>query len=154
MSYFGTVPDGRQNADPGAVAPLRLDPVGSAAAAARRYVADALHRLGHDDLIDSARLGVSELVTNACLHAASPCVVRVVPSGTTMRIEVSDDSSLVPVQSRRQGTAGTGRGLLLVEAAGRWGVDARTDGGPGKTVWFEPQSDLAPVELGSAEDSD
>jgi anti-sigma regulatory factor (Ser/Thr protein kinase) len=154
VPYFEIVPDGPEDADGGVIAPLRLDPVGAAAAAARRYVADVLARLGREDLVDSARLGVSELVTNACLHAASPCVVRVIPTGETMRIEVSDDSPLVPVQSRREGTAGTGRGLLLVEAAGRWGVDDRDDGAAGKTVWFEPQSELTGAELSPTDEPD
>lgn len=135
----------------GVPAPLRLDPVGAAAAAARRYIAEVLHGLGRDDLVESAQLGVSELVTNSCLHAATPCVVRVSSTASGVRIEVMDESPLVPERNRRRRTAATGRGLFLVEAAGRWGVDARADGSPGKLVWFEPSPELASVEL-SADD--
>jgi hypothetical protein len=126
--------------------PLRLDPVGAASAAARRYVADALRALGREDLIESGRVGVSELVTNACLHAATPFVVRVLRTGSGVRIEIMDESPLIPVQNRGRPTATTGRGLFLVEAAGRWGVDDRTDGAPGKVVWFEPHPELRDVE--------
>ena len=122
--------------------PLVLDPLASAVAAARRYVRRALAELGASALEESAELGVSEVVTNALLHARTACTVtvRAMPSGR-VRIEVSD-TSVVPVQQRRFGvSATTGRGLRLVESvSSAWGVDPHPEGsGPGKTVWFEPQ---------------
>jgi hypothetical protein len=89
----------------------------------------------------SAELGVSELVTNALLHArtAFSVIVQVVASGR-VRIAVSDSSDL-PVQSRHPGVgATTGRGLALVAAVSfDRGTDPRAAGEVGKTVWFEPR---------------
>lgn len=121
--------------------PLVLDPEANAVAAARRYVRRALADLHAQDLEESAELGVSELVTNALLHArtAFSLAVRSTPTGG-VRIEVSDSSPL-PAQQRRFGTsATTGRGLRLVEAVSHaWGIAPAPGGGPGKTVWFEPR---------------
>ncbi|NAZ87049.1 ATP-binding protein [Kineococcus sp. T90] len=123
--------------------PLVLDPAANAVAAARRYVRRALARLDAQELEESAELAVSELVTNALLHArtAFAITVRSTPAGR-VRIEVSDSSPLPP-QERRFGLgATTGRGLRLVEAvSGAWGIDPLEGERPGKTVWFEPRAD-------------
>ena len=134
--------------------PLVLESFASAVAAARRYVREALRRLGAEEVEDSAELGVSELVTNAMLHArtAFTVTVRAMPGGR-VRVEVTD-SSPVPVQMRRLGvTATTGRGLQLVAAASLdWGVDPLpVDLGVGKTVWFEPTATVVGAELDAAE---
>ena len=50
--------------------PLSSDP--QSAKAARVWVGDVLEELGRVDLIGAAELGVSELVTNAILHADPP----------------------------------------------------------------------------------
>jgi anti-sigma regulatory factor (Ser/Thr protein kinase) len=122
-------------------APLVLDPEANAVAAARRYVRHALTHLHAEELEESAELGVSELVTNALLHArtAFSLAVRRTPGGG-VRIEVTDSSPL-PAQQRHFGmSATTGRGLRLVEAVSHaWGVTPAPDGEPGKTVWFEPR---------------
>ena len=106
--------------------------------AARRFVRDQLAAwsLAVDD--DGVVLMVSELVTNAGLHARSPATVRLVDHGDCLRIEVTD-ASTVPVQVRpHQEGAETGRGLRIVDAlAARWGVDPTAGG---KTVWFEVTS--------------
>ncbi|GAB7190794.1 hypothetical protein NUM3379_15010 [Kineococcus sp. NUM-3379] len=131
--------------------PLLLDPMANTVAAARRYVREALRALGSDALEESAELGVSELVTNAMLHArtAFKVTVRLMPSGA-VRIDVTD-SSPSAVQPRRFGvSATTGRGLRLVESVSAdWGVSAAPEG-PGKTVWFEPRETM--VDAGFAGD--
>src|SRR6187200_984371 len=43
---------------------------------ARRWVVDTCRDIGRDDLVECAELGVSELVTNALLHATGPITVR------------------------------------------------------------------------------
>lgn len=114
---------------------LALDPVPASAAAARRVVGDTLAQWGCDDLAEAGRLLVSELVTNAVLHArtAMTVVLRLRPNG--VRIEVHDASPVAPVLRNYEDGAMTGRGLALVaELSARWGVDR--DGG-GKSVWFE-----------------
>lgn len=91
--------------------------------------------LGRGADADVAQLLVTELVTNAVVHARSEVCVGVSCSGPRIRVEVADDCPLPP-RPRVPGLDDTtGRGLLLVEAlAAAWGSDA-TDAG--KTVWFE-----------------
>jgi anti-sigma regulatory factor (Ser/Thr protein kinase) len=105
------------------------------AGAARRFVQDRLDewkvRVHEDEVV----LMVSELVTNVGLHARTVARVRIIADGTTLRVEVRDDSP-EPVQ-RREHSAGaeTGRGLMIVDAlAATWGTERHGDG---KTVWFE-----------------
>ncbi|MER6123886.1 ATP-binding protein [Streptomyces sp. NPDC001795] len=94
------------------------------------------------DVLESAELVLSELVTNA-LRVRVPSdrqvgvrIARSLEDGL-LRLEVSD-AGLGRPEVRAPGDEETGgRGLLLVEAlAHRWGVEERT-GGIGKTVWAE-----------------
>lgn len=92
------------------------------------------------DVLESAELVLSELVTNA-LRVPVPrdrhVGVRIArsPADGLLRLEVSDAGSGRP-EVRAPGDEETGgRGLLLVEAlAHRWGVEERA-AGIGKTVW-------------------
>ncbi|NAZ88069.1 ATP-binding protein, partial [Kineococcus indalonis] len=121
-------------------APLVLDPVADAVARARRHVRRALREADAAESSTSAELAVSELVTNAVLHARTPLTVavRAAPAGR-VRVEVAD-ASPVPLRVRRLGAAATtGRGLRVVEAlSSEWGVDP-LPAGRGKTVWFVPR---------------
>ena len=120
---------------------LPLEPDPGSAALARRFTAETLGGWGADGLAETAVLLVSELVTNAVLHArsASELVVRRVDTG--IRVEVRDDSPAAPSPRSYSLDAGTGRGLLLVESlAARWGS---TPGNLGKSVWFELDHDGA-----------
>jgi len=108
--------------------------------AARRFVAQALSDWddGEGDLTDTVNLLVSELVTNAVLHAGSDVEVMVRLTATAARIEVTDASgdSIAPRDATSE--EDSGRGLALVGSlAHRWGVRPATGGG--KTVWFEVQ---------------
>lgn len=86
-------------------------------------------------LLDAAELVVSELVTNALVHAGTPVSLRIVAEPTALRVEVHDGSSHLPVRRRWADTAGTGRGLLIVEDyCDRWGSTPTL---AGKVVWFE-----------------
>lgn len=104
---------------------------------ARRFVRDELHgQLGPDQL-DQAVLLVSELVTNAVLHAGTPCTVELRADGAVVQLRVHDGGGALPVRRLRPSDAvSTGRGLhLLEEVALRWGVEAVPHGG--KVVWAE-----------------
>lgn len=107
----------------------------SSAGRARRFVVAALHAERCEAEAEVAELLVSELVTNALLHARSEVRVRVAAEQARVRVEVRDESC-APVERRSfSPEAATGRGLALVEAlAARWGSDVRPEG---KTVWFE-----------------
>jgi len=87
------------------------------------------------DLVDAAGLLVSELVTNAVMHARTDVTLHVTVRRGVLRIEVTDGSPVVPTPRRASGLAGTGRGLQLVDRlSDRWGVDKARKG---KTIWFE-----------------
>lgn len=114
--------------------PAELD----APAAARHFLAEALRRWGHrDPLLHDAELVVSELATNAVVHARSPFSVVGRSDGSEVRVSVRDASRFEPTLRDRGPTAVSGRGLPLVAAVARnWGVEVAPHG---KTVWAELQ---------------
>lgn len=103
---------------------------------ARRAVRDLLVELDATESAGDATLVVSELVTNALVHAGTDItvVLRAAPGG--WQVEVTDGSPHRPSMRSYGATASTGRGLaLLNEVARSWGVRARPSGAPGKVVW-------------------
>lgn len=102
-------------------------------------VTEALRSWGLDDLADDASLLVSEVVTNAVLHAGTEVVVSIRRHGSAVRIEVADGSPVVPTRRRYHDDAVTGRGLQILEsAASAWGTTVNdSGGGGGKVVWFD-----------------
>lgn len=105
-----------------------------------RAVLDEADRL---DLADTAELLVSELVTNAVLHAGTEVAVEASVDGTSLRVEVRDGSSHLPSPRAYGRLASTGRGLHLLEAlVDQWGVDRDP---PGKRIWFELSQDHRPA---------
>lgn len=106
---------------------------------ARHLVEDTLTRWGCGAaVLDSARLLVSEVVSNAVRHAGTECAVRIVAGSEAVRIEVRDGDPGAPVEQDPAPDAVGGRGLQIVDAvADRWGVEPRPDGRAGKVVWFE-----------------
>ncbi|MFJ4714913.1 ATP-binding protein [Streptomyces sp. NPDC088785] len=87
-------------------------------------------------------LVVSELVTNACLHAEGPDEIALFygdsPANKVLRIEVTDHGAGEPAPRtpHRAGRPG-GHGMFIVQRLCLdWGV-VRTPGVAGKTVWAE-----------------
>ncbi|MEU6096501.1 ATP-binding protein [Streptomyces sp. NPDC047079] len=83
-------------------------------------------------------LVVSELVTNACLHAEGPQELRIACDNKVLRIEVADHGAGQPAPRtpHRAGRPG-GHGMFIVQRLCLdWGV-VRTPGTAGKTVWAE-----------------
>ena len=106
----------------------------SSVPAARHFVESIVTAWGHPELGWSAALVVSELATNAALHARTPFTVSVdTGEGGTVRVEVSDGSRRLPQQRTYGAEATTGRGLRLVEDIAASGGVIDCDGG--KTVW-------------------
>jgi serine phosphatase RsbU (regulator of sigma subunit) len=104
-------------------------------ASSRAYVADELRRLGRASLIDDALIVVSELVTNAILHAGGIAGVRVAEQGTGVRVEVHDRTRVPPVMARQSAESMTGRGLRLVASISTaWGAEPTAEG---KMIWAE-----------------
>ena len=96
----------------------------------------AAHFATHPRL-DDLLLCLSEVVTNAVLHAVPPIHVLGDVVGSKVRIEVSDGSIAAPLRRTPKNSSPTGRGLILLDhLASAWGVDIT---GSGKTVWFEIQ---------------
>jgi anti-sigma regulatory factor (Ser/Thr protein kinase) len=99
---------------------------------ARRAVAD---RIGPHPRRDDLLLCVSEVVTNAVLHARSPQHMTVRLDGDRLLVEVVDGDTTPPVRRDHDPTAPTGRGLLILDRlTTRWGTRPTREG---KTVWFE-----------------
>ena len=109
----------------------------TAPAAARRLLTNTLRLAGYDgDLLDDARIVISELAANAVVHARSPFTVSIHSRDSTLRILVRDESQVVPtMHGPSSATAPSGRGMHLIAAlATRWGIDLTSDG---KVVWAE-----------------
>lgn len=107
----------------------------SAAREARRFVRGALSQVD-GSLLDSVELLVSELVTNAVIHASTAPRLAVRLSPTTVRVEVHDDDPRLPAPLPPDDTRVGGRGLFIVDqVATRWAAEPSPSGG--KVVWFE-----------------
>src|SRR5688572_9715208 len=76
----------------------RLPPALASAASARHLVRDALTQAGVDcwATVDTAMLLVSEVVTNAVVHAHTPVEVHIAVRGPVVRIEARDGSTTPP----------------------------------------------------------
>ena len=114
---------------------LRLPPTTDSVPVARRHAREQLRHSSAD--VDTVVLLVSEVVTNAVLHARSDVFLTVSDEGEIARVEVRDSSPVPPRLHRFAVESATGRGLrLLDQLALRWGADQVAEG-LGKTVWFE-----------------
>jgi anti-sigma regulatory factor (Ser/Thr protein kinase) len=102
--------------------------------AARRFVEECLAGTA-DDLRANAALLVSEIVTNAVLHARAPIILEVRREGGAFRVSVSDRSTTLPAEKGYRADDATGHGLQIVDRlAAAWGWRrTRT----GKIVWFD-----------------
>ncbi len=126
---------------------LRSDP--QAAAAGRDFVRCTCLLWGLEATLDAALLVISELVTNAVVHARSPVTVRLRLRPDRLLVEVEDEDSQLPVlQQHSDWDALGGRGLMLVDAlAARWGSQPCPFG---KVVWAELPLAPDPSESDSA----
>lgn len=118
---------------------LTLPPLATSAGEARRLLRDALSGVDAEDSLDAAQVAVSEIVTNALVHAGTPMRLRVLLGGG-VRVELSDGSPHLPHRRDYSSVAATGRGLHMVsQMVDKWG--AYPDG-EGKVVWFEIEDEL------------
>lgn len=104
------------------------------AATARTFVADYLteHDLSH--LVESACQVVSELATNAIVHARTSFTITMSQADGTVLLRVGDQSSMLPVRFEPEEMDISGRGLMIVEALSLdWGVISGPLGS--KTIW-------------------
>jgi anti-sigma regulatory factor (Ser/Thr protein kinase) len=84
--------------------------------------------------LESAKLAVSELVTNAITHGCGEVVLRATLGSQRLRVEVSDEGSGFTYRARTVDSHRLqGYGLAIVEATvSRWGFGEFTT-----RVWFE-----------------
>jgi anti-sigma regulatory factor (Ser/Thr protein kinase) len=117
------------------VVTLDLPPEPKSATRARTLTRDYLQTSCPPDAIEIAALLVTELVTNAVLHARTPIVLVVESSPGSVFLAVNDKAAGEPIARDYGVDAATGRGIKLVrELSSRWGVE-RSDAG--KRVWCE-----------------
>jgi hypothetical protein len=126
----------------------RFSPEPLSASRARHFVGSHLtaHRLPY--LLSDVQLVVSELVTNAYLHARTPIRVRLEEFLFCVKLSVHDGSSTRPLARVPGRLVPGGRGLAIVdECSVQWGTTAETTGG--KSVWalfaVTPPSPEAPM---------
>jgi anti-sigma regulatory factor (Ser/Thr protein kinase) len=121
-------------------------PDGNSVAAARRFAQARFERVTPRCLADLL-LVVSELATNAVMHARTPFSVGLNLGGGMARVEVVDGAPELPSERSLALSTSNGRGLLIVATlADEWGVDWHPDT---KTVWAELSVTLAnPLRFG------
>ncbi len=120
---------------------LRLDRDERAPGIARRRVGEWLAAHDIDEAVtESLLVIVSELVTNAIVHADSAPQLTIAVDEGRVRVEVSDAAVTPPVtRSPNDHSRAGGYGLRLVHAlADRWGWEST---GAGKLVWAETRRD-------------
>lgn len=135
-----------------------FEPRDSSVGAARWFVRDTLESWNVGDLTDAVVLAVSELVTNAVVHAGTDVHVGLSVADGSLRLEVRDSHPgrtlpLSPTPPRDDSEHG--RGLLITSSlTPTWGVDYTGDH---KTVWLSfaaPEGrDHVPTDGGSLPDS-
>lgn len=124
-----------------------LPPRAASPGEARSLVRSALREWSLEEFSERAELAVSELVTNALVHAATEVSVDVRLEAGRLRVEVRDGSRRRPVLREHPSTSGTGRGLRMVaEVTDDWGAEVRRGG---KVVWFEIGADATVRERAS-----
>lgn len=114
---------------------LVLKGVPESAAEARRELRRFLERVSRREWSDAAELAMSEIVTNAALHAHTDIDIRLAALSDRLCVEVRDWNRALPEQRSYGVDATTGRGMALVRTlALDCGVKRLADG---KVVWFQ-----------------
>lgn len=116
---------------------VALDATPESARKARQFFSRIAQRshLRPEEIV-RGELAVSELVTNAVVHAGGPIVLRARPTRPGLRVEVEDGDSRMPHLGDPDPEQAGSRGLPIVAAvADEWGFDSERDE-PGKRVWF------------------
>lgn len=107
----------------------------ASARAARRLLREVLEEAGRPSWSDAGELAVSEIVTNAALHAHTDIDLRIGVYDDEVCVEVRDHNPALPVRRDYDDEATTGRGMGLVALLARsCGVEPL--GADGKVVWF------------------
>jgi anti-sigma regulatory factor (Ser/Thr protein kinase) len=109
--------------------PAELQSVG----AARRFLRATLRDWENGNYDYAAPLVLTELATNATLHARTPYTVLLRLEPTHLVVEVLDSSPRPPRARHYATDSATGRGITLVDSfSDTWGTTPTADG---KVVW-------------------
>jgi anti-sigma regulatory factor (Ser/Thr protein kinase) len=111
-----------------------LPPEQSTAGAARSLLEDWFGRMLAPFVLETAKLLVSELVTNALVHGKGQVTLRAVLGGGELFVEVIDEGDgfeLPEIDHEAYHDGGWGLRIVATEAT-RWGV---FEGGPTQ-IWF------------------
>ncbi|MFJ1705998.1 ATP-binding protein [Kitasatospora sp. NPDC088346] len=129
---------------PGQIRRLRLFESRGSVGRCRAFAMEALHDWGWlpaedeegREVAGDVLLLVTELVTNACLHAGGPRELVLSLAGPAIRVEVSDASPVEPaIRTGQHPAVPSGHGLKVVDRlAAAWGFAHHEQG---KTVWLE-----------------
>jgi anti-sigma regulatory factor (Ser/Thr protein kinase) len=113
-----------------------LPPAPTSPREARERAARELEGWGDPEARHAVLLLISELVTNAVVHANSTVTIDLaVTDDGPVHVAVHDESPIHPTPRRNHTDRDGGRGLQLLESlAARWGVEENRTG---KSVWFE-----------------
>lgn len=113
----------------------RFDGTPRALRLARLFVEETLEHWDREELVDVGALVVTELATNAVVHARSDFTVQLSRRNGYVRVGVSDSNIDSPHLQEAGTSSVSGRGLYLVDAiTHRWGHDLIPGG---KVVWAE-----------------
>ncbi|MEU4955158.1 ATP-binding protein [Streptomyces lavendulae] len=132
-----------------AVGWARSFPVSLGVREARRWCLAHLETLpwtgGAPDTVHSVLLTVSELVTNAHVHAHSSARLVLTWDGFCLHVSVADDDPELPAPRPASTRASSGRGLAIVDAvADGWDAHA-FHGGKTITACFHPPDEPSPL---------
>src|SRR5690242_11949829 len=125
------------SASGGTTATISLPARSDSVPAARRWAREILARWGADELEWVTAQLLTEVVTNAVLHARTAFVVQLEHDAGrhAVRCVVTDTSPLALRVRHHTLEAATGRGLRMLEdLSDGWGVRPEA---AGKSVWFE-----------------
>ncbi|MER7622941.1 ATP-binding protein [Streptomyces sp. NPDC126503] len=133
-----------------AVGWARSLPISSGVKTARDWTRDHLAALGWQhtspDLVDAVVLAVSEMVTNAHVHAHSNAQLILTWDEKCLHVTVHDASTQLPEQRKASEGALGGRGMLLIDAlADEWEA-RRCPRGKDVTACFQPPESREPAE--------
>jgi len=114
---------------------IQLPGTARAPQSARQFLRAALRDWALDGFGYVTELLADELVSNSVRHVGGPIGLAAIRMPRAIRVEVRDESAVLPVVVRAGPDDPRGRGLQIVDGlAHRWGIEPD---GAGKTVWFE-----------------
>ena len=113
---------------------LQLASAVTAPRLAREFLSAACTAWQVEQFIEAGSLAVSELVSNAVLHAGTDLAVTLGLDGGHLVVRVHDEGAKLPEVGVRRPSGAGGHGLdIVARLAESWGIDLDPEGG--KSVW-------------------